>query len=1550
MGFRQAWKILLISIISCYIIQTYYCNASDTIQKSWKLLVGETLTSAGQVFEFGFFIPANSDKRYLGIWFKNIPPIKVVWVANRESPLKVSDSTVSLSISEYGNLVLLNGTQNVIWSSNVSVPTNNTVAVVLLDSGNLVLKDNVSGQSFWESFDYPCDTFLPGMKIGFNSITREKWLLSSWQRENDPSLGNFSIGISEQLSPQFFIWNKVTPYYRTGEWNGLKFIGLPYIDSAAYIIQFVFQQDYQEGTTYFTFLPNTSFLTFVELQSTGSVQVVQWTSGAPAWEIYATMVHAPCDIYNTCGPSAVCSKHNFPTCSCLRGFVPHSSDEWSKGNWTGGCVRQTELLCQQKGNSLSPGVGLQDGFFKLSGLKLPDLAAIFRLDSASECEKLCLNNCSCTAYAYVAGIRCMVWSGDLLDMQDYSYSGEDLFLRLAYSELVFSGKRKRKRELIICSAVFSCLFLGFALFCLLKHKIYTTGQKRKVARSFSLGDSCYISKDYTVESLWVGNLKKEDPIELPLIEFEVIVTATNNFKVENKLGEGGFGPVFKGKLKDGPEIAVKRLSNRTGQGIEEFKNEIVLISKLQHRNLVRLLGCCIEGEELLIIYEYMPNRSLDKSLFDASQKELLDWPKRFNIIQGVARGLLYLHRDSCLNIIHRDLKVSNILLDEEMNPKISDFGLARTFQKQQQLVHTHRVAGTYGYMSPEYALRGVFSEKSDVFSFGVLLLEIISGKKNSSFHYVEENLNLLNYAWKLWSEQRGLDFMDGTLINSFSPEEITRCLHVGLLCVQEHPRDRPTMADIILILNSEMKCSSPKQPTFKFETYLDLGGSAKDNERCSVNELSASLSQGRCFFSPSGANSDKWYIGIWYKEIQDRTIVWVANRAKPLSASSTSVLKITEIGNLLLVDGQTGNSVWSSEQTPATNVVAQLLDSGNFVIRPENDDREQSYLWQSFDYPTNTLLPGMKLGWDSKSGMNRNITSWKSAIDPAPGDYTFKINTSGFPEVYLTNKQQIIYRSGAWNGIRFSGVPEMKASEIISFEFQFKSDEITYMFKLHNKTLYSRLSVNHTGYLERFTWIPTSNMWNRFWYAPKDQCDGYTECGVSGICDTNISPICKCMVGFKPKNQVAWELRDGSNGCVRFHKLDCKTDRFNILRNMKLPDTTNSFVDTNMNLDECEAMCMKNCSCTAYTNSNISGSGSGCVIWSTELIDMRQYAAAEGGQVLYVRVASSDAATATENFSDATKLGQGGFGCVYKAMLVGQEVAVKRLSKNSGQGVEEFKNELRLIARLQHRNLVRLLGCCVDMEEKMLIYEYLENKSLDSILFNKQNSSLLNWQKRFNIICGIARGLLYLHQDSRFRIIHRDLKASNILLDKDLTPKISDFGMARIFGGDETEGNTKRVVGTYGYMSPEYAMDGLFSVKSDVFSFGVLVLEIVTGKKNRGFYYQNNQLNLLGHAWRLWKEGSGSELLDPSFGESFSPSEVMRCIQVGLLCVQEQAEDRPNMATVVLMLGSESASLPQPKNPGFCLGRRPVDSDSYSTNYEETCTVNQVTVTVIDPR
>ncbi|WCJ21169.1 S-locus lectin protein kinase family protein [Euphorbia peplus] len=307
---------------------------------------------------------------------------------------------------------------------------------------------------------------------------------------------------------------------------------------------------------------------------------------------------------------------------------------------------------------------------------------------------------------------------------------------------------------------------------------------------------------------------------------------------------------------------------------------------------------------------------------------------------------------------------------------------------------------------------------------------------------------------------------------------------------------------------------------------------------------------------------------------------------------------------------------------------------------------------------------------------------------------------------------------------------------------------------------------------------------------------------------------------------------------------------------------------------------------------------------------------------------------ATDGFSDNNKLGQGGFGPVYKGKFPGgQEIAIKRLCSGSGQGLEEFKNEVILIAKLQHRNLVRLLGYCVEGNEKMLLYEYMPNKSLDAFIFDRNRCAVLQWELRFNIIMGIARGLLYLHQDSRLRIIHRDLKTSNVLLDEDMNPKISDFGLARIFGGKQTEASTERVVGTYGYMSPEYALDGFFSIKSDVYSFGVVVLEIVSGRKNTSFYNSDKGFRLLGHAWRLWKEGRCMEIMEEALVEKSKRdnNEVERCVKVGLLCVQEYAKDRPTMADVVLMLATENATaLPTPNQPAFLSKNYSVSSASSS--------------------
>ncbi|XP_033143833.1 cysteine-rich receptor-like protein kinase 11 isoform X4 [Brassica rapa] len=334
---------------------------------------------------------------------------------------------------------------------------------------------------------------------------------------------------------------------------------------------------------------------------------------------------------------------------------------------------------------------------------------------------------------------------------------------------------------------------------------------------------------------------------------------------------------------------------------------------------------------------------------------------------------------------------------------------------------------------------------------------------------------------------------------------------------------------------------------------------------------------------------------------------------------------------------------------------------------------------------------------------------------------------------------------------------------------------------------------------------------------------------------------------------------------------------------------------------------------------------------------------------------------ATNKFSRSNKLGEGGFGEVYKGTLSnGTEVAVKRLSKNSGQGIREFKNEAVLVSKLQHRNLVRLLGFCLEGDEKILIYEFVPNKSLNHFLFDPEKQSQLNWTKRYKIIGGIARGILYLHQDSQLTIIHRDLKASNILLDANMNPKISDFGLSTIFGMDQTRGNTSRIAGTYGYMSPEYAMHGQYSMKSDIYSFGVLVLEIISGKKNSKAYKMDETStpgNLVTYVWRLWKNGSPLELVDPAIGKNYQSNEVTRCIHIALLCVQENPEDRPMLSTIILMLTSNTITVPVPRLPSFIpRSRQELDQisegleSSQSTGRSVGHSVNDVSITDLDPR
>ncbi|XP_028791016.1 G-type lectin S-receptor-like serine/threonine-protein kinase At4g27290 isoform X2 [Neltuma alba] len=762
------------------------------------------------------------------------------------------------------------------------------------------------------------------------------------------------------------------------------------------------------------------------------------------------------------------------------------------------------------------------------------------------------------------------------------------------------------------------------------------------------------------------------------------------------------------------------------------------------------------------------------------------------------------------------------------------------------------------------------------------------------------------------------------------------------------------------------------------------------------------------FFSPG--NSSLKYLGIWYKYIPKPTVIWVANRDSPL-VNSSGTLTFSNDGKLVILS-HTGSIIWSANSSRSPRKpLAQLLDSGNLVLRDLEDESSVSYRWQSFDYPSDTFIPGMRLGWNFKTGFSRHLTSWKSHDDPSSGEYSYSVDPRGLPQLFLLKGKKKVFRSGPWFAQQLKGDPALMDNPVFKPVFVFNSDEVIFTYETKDSVT-SRFVLTQSGLIQHFSWSDPRSSWIPEFSVQGDRCDDYGICGAYGSCTIRESPICKCMDGFEPRLPQDWQKNEWSDGCVMKNSHTCRNgEGFKKLTGVKLPDSAVFHTNSSLSFEECETECLKNCSCVAYATLDINTTGKGCISWFGVLFDIREVA--YYGQDLYIRVPASELGSnaavpkrnkhiiiivavsvssaivvlvswfiikrwriretdiqlilnrprselpsfkidiieaATKKFSACNKIGEGGFGPVYRGKLAsGQEIAVKRLSESSGQGLQEFKNEVAMISLLQHRNLVKLLGCCIHKDERMLIYEYMPNRSLDSLLFDETKRSTLTWQKRLDIIVGVARGILYLHRDSRLKIIHRDLKASNVLLDSEMNPKISDFGMARIFGGDQTEAKTNRVVGTYGYMPPEYAIDGHFSFKSDVFSFGVLLLELLSGKKNKGFFHPDHKLNLLGHAWKLWTEEKAMELMDPLLENQFPASEGLRCIQVGLCCVQQKPEDRPTMSQVILMLDSESVFLPQPGRPGMYSERCFSETDSSSLAGINSCS-NNTSITLQEGR
>ncbi|KAH7545866.1 hypothetical protein FEM48_Zijuj01G0139000 [Ziziphus jujuba var. spinosa] len=538
---RESSLLRLFILLLIHLFPAYHCYAIYNITFSQPLSQGQTLVSPSQIFELGFFTPNNSTNQYIGIWYKeNSPRKRVVWVANRENPLAVTDSSANLTISSNGNLNLVDGKGKSVWSTDI-VPGSNGSVAVLFDNGSFVLTDGVSGQFLWQSFDHPGNTLLTKAQIFLNVKTKERNGLTSWKTENDPSLGDFMAVLSGDRPPQAFIWNGSVPHWRSGPWDKSKFNGVPQMDPS-YLSGFKLVENLDMGTVNFTFDPyNTTSLYYLFLSSQGVLRLMKKTKKAD-WSSIFDAPNSTCDVYAACGPFAVCKPSESPICKCLKGFVPKSNDEWSRGNWKRGCIRRTELLCEKNTSKSASSGGKNDGFWKSGMVKLPNFHEYLQIIDPNRCSERCQTNCSCIAYAFVNGIGCLVWSKELVDIQEFPFGGQDLFVRLAHAELV--GNQLMKRKLII---IFVAISIGVILSVMFiawyrwraKRKGNLTKDSRK---KFDLIETSENTKDTSQST------SLQDPLDLAMFDFDSIVIATNSFSETNKLGQGGFGSVYKVKI------------------------------------------------------------------------------------------------------------------------------------------------------------------------------------------------------------------------------------------------------------------------------------------------------------------------------------------------------------------------------------------------------------------------------------------------------------------------------------------------------------------------------------------------------------------------------------------------------------------------------------------------------------------------------------------------------------------------------------------------------------------------------------------------------------------------------------------------------------------------------------------------------------------------------------------------------------------------------------------------------------------------------------------
>ncbi|GJT39875.1 G-type lectin S-receptor-like serine/threonine-protein kinase [Tanacetum coccineum] len=741
-----------------------FSSGIDTISTNNSLSGDGTIVSKGETFELGFFKAGNSFNYYIGIWYKKLytSPRTIVWVANREAP--ISDRFSSELKLLNGNLVLLNESKLPVWSTNVTSTSGlNSAVAVILDDGNLVLTDDGlnSAEPLWQSFDHPVNTWLPGAKLAYDKRRNKSVPLTSWKSTEDPASGLYSLELHPVRLMVALKWNDSIQYWDTGSWDPLQ---------ANSFYKYNYTRNEKEN--YFNYSAyNPSVTSRFTMDVSGQFQLHTWSESIKAWNIIWAQPENQCQVYALCGNFGTCRQTGLSLCNCLTGFQPRSQSDWNRSDFSGGCVRKTSFTCS--GNEEKP------DFLTIKVMSLPPNNSV-AIGSVGECRTTCLNDCSCNAYSYVDN-GCSFWSGELLNLSEDNFNGKTIYIKVASKDLA----SPKKNNTITISIVIGSVGSGILVIGLLVFINYR--RKRMLAGKTSMEGS------------------------LVAFSYRDLQLATKNFS--EKLGGGGFGSVFKGVLRDSSIVAVKKLES-INQGEKQFRSEVSTIGTIQHVNLVRLCGFCAEGNDKLLVYDYMPNGSLHSHLFHEKQENVLNWKTRYEIALGTARGLVYLHEKCRDCIIHCDIKPENILLDGDFHPKVADFGLAKLVGREFSRVLTS-MRGTRGYLAPEWLSGVAVTAKADVFSYGMMLFELVHGKRNTEGFEDSDFTFFPSLAANVYMAGGDiLSLLDSRLNREASVDEVTKIFKVAYWCIQDQEECRPSMSLVEQILEGVSDVSMPPIPKY----------------------------------------------------------------------------------------------------------------------------------------------------------------------------------------------------------------------------------------------------------------------------------------------------------------------------------------------------------------------------------------------------------------------------------------------------------------------------------------------------------------------------------------------------------------------------------------------------------------------------------------------------------------------------------------------------------------------------------------------------------------